>query len=213
MSSCHIFHSLLFSGTQDFCEFVVFNGKNPNNLHWKVAEEQQIEYVLCNIIEVKLVQTMSYILLFSVIYLFSYLSRGFADLWVYGELWEIAQWTSPFLSLSMNAISFIRVMVSLGNSNQQSSVLSEMSSFEDLAEIFKYSECLHKIYLWDWVQIEKCHLNSSIDCVHLLLKIKWMCDLVVQGHPLENAFLNSEFIWFGLKSTLLEVKRIYLKWA
>lgn len=58
MGSCHIFLSLLFSVTQDFCEFIVFNGKIPNNLHWKDAEEQQtwMEYVLYNIIAVKLLK-------------------------------------------------------------------------------------------------------------------------------------------------------------
>lgn len=62
--------------------------KTPNNLHWKDAEEQQtrMEYVLYNVIKVKLAQTMSYALLLSVIYLFSFLSRGFADLWICGGL-------------------------------------------------------------------------------------------------------------------------------
>lgn len=47
----------------------------------------------------------------------------------------------------MNTISFIRFVVSL---DQQSLVTSEMSSFEEFAEIFEYSESLYQTYLWDW---------------------------------------------------------------
>lgn len=37
--------------------------------------------------------------------------------------------------------------MSLDNSDQQLLAISEMSSFEDFAEILKYSECVRKTFL------------------------------------------------------------------